>query len=400
MPFLNRPQPALILFLALFTSQAGFLVLTPILPDVARELGVSTATAGGLRIASGLAGGAVALTLGVAGRRLGLRDLIAAGLLLIGARLGHRERPRRRSRSSRRRSSLSGAGNAIVLSGARGRGGPLERAGRAPARAVAGRCSASRRPGSPACRVIGALAGSSWRLAMCVPLAASAVALAVLADPPARRPGRRARRDAGRCSAATAPSPAGRWASCSPTPPGAGRSRSPAALMIESYGSSPALVGLLLAAAAAAYFPGNLLARRRAGQSPRRLLALLGSGLAVALAVFGAVRPGLWFSVALFARDRPARRRPHAFRQRRRSRGGPAGRGGRDEHPRRGDTARHGRSARRSAARRSRRAATRLLGVVLSILFAAGAVPHLAALRLPAITHPHGPVPATEGGHK
>ena len=57
MPFLNRPQPALILFLALFTSTAGNLVLTPILPDVARELGVSTATAGGLRIASGVGRG-------------------------------------------------------------------------------------------------------------------------------------------------------------------------------------------------------------------------------------------------------------------------------------------------------------------------------------------------------
>ena len=41
-----------------------------------------------------------------------------------------------------------------------------------------------------------------------------------------------------------------------------------------------------------------------------------------------------------------------------------------------------------------------LLGAVLSILFAAAAVPHLAALRIPAITHRYGPVPAIEGGHK
>ena len=50
MPFFNHPQPALILFLALFTSTAGNLVLTPILPDVARDFGVSIATAGGLRL--------------------------------------------------------------------------------------------------------------------------------------------------------------------------------------------------------------------------------------------------------------------------------------------------------------------------------------------------------------
>ena len=84
MPFRTRPQPALILFLAVFAAQAGFLVLTPILPDVAGEFGVSTAMAGGLRIASGLAGTAVALTLGLTAPRLGLRDLVAAGLLLVG----------------------------------------------------------------------------------------------------------------------------------------------------------------------------------------------------------------------------------------------------------------------------------------------------------------------------
>ena len=84
MPFCTRPKPAAILFLALFAAQSGFLVLTPILPSVAGDLGVSTAVAGGLRIASGLAGTAVALTLGLTAPRLGLRDLVGAGLLLVG----------------------------------------------------------------------------------------------------------------------------------------------------------------------------------------------------------------------------------------------------------------------------------------------------------------------------
>src|SRR5829696_3352702 len=52
MPRLTRPSP--VLFLCLFVSQAALLVLAPVLPDVARDLGVSTATAGQLRSLSGL----------------------------------------------------------------------------------------------------------------------------------------------------------------------------------------------------------------------------------------------------------------------------------------------------------------------------------------------------------
>jgi predicted MFS family arabinose efflux permease len=389
----NRPQPALILFLALFTSQAGFLVLTPILPDVARDLGVSTATAGGLRIASGLAGGVVAFTLAVVGRRLGLRDLIAVGLLMIV--LGSATGAAAPTFAVLAASQLAfGAGNAIVLSGAVAAAarwsGPSERA-RVLSWALLGQ-PASWIAGMP---IIGALAGSSWRLAMCVPLAASAIALAVLAtrsaDPPdAARGGILSLLGRDSAVAGWAVGELLAYAAWGGTLTFAG------ALMIESYGPSPGLVGLLLAAAAAAYFPGNLLARRRAGESPRQLLALLGSGLALTLAVFGAVRPGLWFSVALFALI--------VLLAGGRTLSGSAA--GLEAAPRN-----------EVAVMSIRAAATQLgmvvgaalggaaltlggyalLGAVLSILFAAGAVPHLAALRIPAITHPCGPVPATEG---
>ena len=46
--FLSAPSVAL--FLALFASQAGVLVLSPVLVDVAREFDVSTAAAGQLRL--------------------------------------------------------------------------------------------------------------------------------------------------------------------------------------------------------------------------------------------------------------------------------------------------------------------------------------------------------------
>jgi predicted MFS family arabinose efflux permease len=396
MPFRTRPQPAPILFLALFAAQAGFLVLTPILPDVAGDLGVSTATAGSLRIASGLAGTVVALTLGLTAPRLGLRDLVAAGLLLVG--LGSVTGAAAPTFPVLALSQLAlGAGQAIVLSGAlaaAARWSPPTERSRVLGWVLLGQ-PAAWVAGMP---VIGALANSSWRLAMCVPLAASAIALALLASRPSdapEAPRGRMRSLLGRDSAVTG------WAMGELLAYAAwgGTVTFAAALMIESYGSSPALVGLLLAAGATAYFPGNLLARRRVDDSARQLLALLGGGLAVVLALFGAVRPGLWFSAAIFGLI-------VLLAGGRTLSGSAAGLQAAPGH---------------EVAVMSIRAAAMqlgivigaalggaalaaggyaLLGAVLSILFAAGAAPHLAALRTPAIPHPHGPVPATEGGHR
>jgi predicted MFS family arabinose efflux permease len=381
MPFRTRPQPAPILFLALFAAQAGFLVLTPILPEVARDLGVSTATAGGLRIASGLAGGVVALTVSSVGRRLGLRDLLAGGLLLVGVSSAIGVAAPSFTVLALSQLAL-GAGHAIVLSAAL---------------AAAARWSQpTERPrvlgwvllGQPAAwvasmPVIGVLASSSWRLTMCVPFAASALALGVLASRPPDAPEAargRLRALLGRdCTVAG-------WAVGELLAYAAwgGTLTFAAALMIESYGSSPALVGLLLAVAATAYFPGNRLARRRAGESPRQLLTLLGGGLAVVLAIFGAVRPGLWFSAAMFGLI--------VLLTGGRTLAGSAA--GLQAAP--GD----------EVTVMSLRAAAMqlgivigaalggvalaaggyaLLGPVLSILFAAGAAPHLATLRTPAI---------------
>src|SRR5215213_4613136 len=83
MPRLTRPSP--VLFLCLFVSQAALLVLSPVLPDVAHDLGVSTATAGQLRSLSGLTGGITAILLAMAPRRPSLRDLLSAGASLVAA---------------------------------------------------------------------------------------------------------------------------------------------------------------------------------------------------------------------------------------------------------------------------------------------------------------------------
>ena len=76
-----RPSP--VVFLCLFASQAAMLVLSPILPEIAREFGVSTPAAGQLRSISGAVGGLTAIALAIAPRRPGLRELLSAGALLV-----------------------------------------------------------------------------------------------------------------------------------------------------------------------------------------------------------------------------------------------------------------------------------------------------------------------------
>src|SRR4051812_47508666 len=78
-------SPAVVLFACLFLTQAGLLVLSPTLPELADDFGVSTATAGQLRTVAGASGGIVAVALSLAPWRPGLRSLLQAGAMLIGA---------------------------------------------------------------------------------------------------------------------------------------------------------------------------------------------------------------------------------------------------------------------------------------------------------------------------
>ena len=73
------------------------------------------------------------------------------------------------------------------------------------------------------------------------------------------------------------------------------------ALLAESYGPGPGTVGVVLGLGAAAYLPGNLLAKRWAPTVSRRLLVVLPVAAATVVAAFGAVRPGLVVSAALSA---------------------------------------------------------------------------------------------------
>src|SRR5215213_6870254 len=76
-------RPAPVLFATMFASQASLLVLTAILPELAGDFGVSTATAGQARTLAALAGGFSALALGRLGRHLGVQELLLLGLSLV-----------------------------------------------------------------------------------------------------------------------------------------------------------------------------------------------------------------------------------------------------------------------------------------------------------------------------
>ena len=71
------------LLAALAASQAALVVLNPLLPDVARDLDVSIATAGQLRTVSGLAAGVAALATGLLATRIGLRGLLLGAIVIL-----------------------------------------------------------------------------------------------------------------------------------------------------------------------------------------------------------------------------------------------------------------------------------------------------------------------------
>lgn len=290
--------PTPVLFLSLFASQAALLVLTPILPRVAGELGVSTAAAGQLRSVSGLAAGLAALAMAPLARRFGLRDLLIVGLtglglgslasalaptfiVLVGAQVA------------------IGSSLAVVLSAgvaAAGAWAPEESRPRVLSWTLAGQPVAWI-VGMP---VVGAMAGVNWRYAWLVmPLASALVALLGVRSRPKDAPS-----GAGEGTRAVMREPrvAG-WALGELLAYSAwtGTLVFSGALFIESYEATPQVTGVLLAVGAAAYIPGGFLARRWTRGRARRALVLLALLAGVCVAVFGAVRPGLWPSAGIFA---------------------------------------------------------------------------------------------------
>jgi predicted MFS family arabinose efflux permease len=288
----------LTLLAALAASQAALVVLNPVLPEVADDLGVSVATAGQLRTVSGLAAGATALVSGLLATRVGLRELLVAGVGILGI--------------SSLVSGLSpGFGVLVVAQAFVGVGMGLSYSAALAATAEWSTAATRSRVlaltllgppiawivGMPLVGVIGEL---SWRVALVlVPVAMAAVAVALLllhrSTPPARA-------RAGLASVLAYPGVA-RWSvgELLAFSAWAGSLVFMGALFIESYGLSIAATGLALGLGALVYVPGNLLFRRWVDEHGRLLLIVLALAAAVTIAVIGAVRPSAWFTLALFS---------------------------------------------------------------------------------------------------
>jgi predicted MFS family arabinose efflux permease len=286
------------LLAALAASQAALVVLNPLLPDVARDLDVSIASAGQLRTVSGLAAGLAALTVGLLATRFGLRELLlgAIATLACGSLLS--------AGASQFAvlvvaQALVGVGMGISYSAA------IAATAEWATAADRSRVLALALLGPPLAWIVGmplvGLIGEvSWRLAwLVVPTSMAVVAtVLVIRRPPSAPAGARASLR----SVLTYPGVA-RWSvgELLAFSGWAGALVYTGALLVESYDLSIAATGLALGFGALVYVPGNLLFRRWVDAHGRPMLVALALSAAVTVAVLGLVRPSVWFSVAMFS---------------------------------------------------------------------------------------------------
>ncbi len=292
-------SPTVVLFLALFASQAGVLVMSPILARVAADFHVSIAAAGQLRILAAPFAAVVALLTGRALARFSPRALIGAGSALVAA------------------GSLASAaaptfvllalaqvpmwgGIAMLLAAgvaATGSWSAPEERSKLVSRALAG-APAAWILGMP---LIGFVASVDWRLAFLVlplpaavlagvaavcrgadtPIAGSKASLRALLRIPAAR-----RWALGELAANSA------WA---------GTLVYSGVLFTETYGTSSAVTGIALAIVAAAYLAGNQWAGSANPAFARQWMLRGSVAASVAVALTWAYTRSLLLTLVLFA---------------------------------------------------------------------------------------------------
>jgi MFS transporter, DHA1 family, inner membrane transport protein len=293
--------PGVVLFLALFTSQAGILVLSPVLSDMADDLGVSTAAAGQLRALTGLVAGVTALALARVGRSIALRELLlaGAGLMALGSAASALA-PSFEALAVAQ--AVIGVSIALLVSSGTAAAGEWAQPGgsrRVLGWALLGPAMAWV-VGMP---VVGLAAGVGWRAAfLALPLVASLVAgtaLALCARETLPQP-----RPIVRLADLAADRALRLWALAELLAVSAwvGILVFAGALLVESYGTSPLATGVVLGLVALAYLPGNVWATRRVASGSfvpiLRVVLLITAALALAL---GAFRPELMVSGAILA---------------------------------------------------------------------------------------------------
>ena len=292
-------SPSLALFLAFVASQAGVLVLSPILSDVAADFGVSVAAAGQLRILAAPLAVVAALVAGRLLVRFSPRALlgVASVLLAVGS-LASAAAPSFAVLALAQIpmwigiATLLTAGVAATAAWSE----PGQRT-RVVAHAFAGPPTAWI-VGMP---IVGVVAEIHWRLAfLALPLPAALLAgVAVAARP----------RDVPISAAGTSlrgllrRAEARRWAvgELLANSAWAGTLVFSGALLTERFGMSTAATGVALAAVAVAYLVGN----RRAGRAPagraRRTMLACSAGAGLLIALNWSFSPTVALTLVLFA---------------------------------------------------------------------------------------------------
>ncbi len=291
-------RPAAALFSCLFASQAGTLVLSPILVEVAQDFEVSTATAGQLRAISGIVAGVTAVTVGTLAGRVGLKRLLLAGLGLLALAAGLSALAPSFAALAAAQVPLGIAIAILLSSGVAGATAwiPPERRADALSAAFSGQAVAWL-VGMP---IVGAVSEVSWRLAwVALPLAATvpATVLAAGLEPVRSRATSLLGDLAGLARDRVV---AGWWlGELLAFSAWVGLLVYAGALLVDSYDLSLGETGIALGAIFLAYLPGTILFRRWVFRHARRLLVLLALGAAVDAALIGSVRQALWLTVAL-----------------------------------------------------------------------------------------------------
>jgi predicted MFS family arabinose efflux permease len=291
--------PGWVLFTALFAAQAAILVLSPILPQVAQEFGVSTSAAAQLRSVSGVTAGIIALILAVTGSRFRLTWLLNGGLAVLAlASLASAWAP---SFAVLVGTHVAiGLGLAGVLSGGMAASETWAAAGesrRVLSRALIGQPVAWV-VGQP---LVGLVAEQSWRWAwVVVPFLAAVAGLLAMAA-----------RDPGISDGGQECDPLGLWSQprvkrwltselLAFTAWG-GALVYAGAVFIEEYGISVGATGIILGVGAVFYLPGNSLGRRLLERGSRLLLVGFSLAAGSMVLVYNTGAAPIQWAVAGFA---------------------------------------------------------------------------------------------------
>ena len=292
-------SPSVVLFLALFASQAGILTLAPILGDVAADFDVSIAEAGQLRILAAPLAALVAIAAGRSLVRYSPRALLGVGsaLLALGS-IASAFAPTFAVLAAAQVPAWAGVATLIAAGvAATASWSEPESRTRVVAHALAG-APAAWIVGMP---LIGIVAEVNWRLAFVVlPLpAALLVGVAV-----ARRPGDAPLTGArGSLAGLLGRLEARRWAlgELLASSAWAGTLVFSGALFTERFSMSTTTTGLALASVAAAFLAGNQLAGRADPSRAGRAMLEGSVGASVLVALTWALTPQVGITLLLFA---------------------------------------------------------------------------------------------------